>query len=177
MTGTATGGTRHGNVLGWAGLVLCVAAIAALAFTGVGFFRAATADGVRLDDGPQEVVLPAHRTYGVFVDDADNSGYSESCSAVDRDDGHEIPMRDPSWSISSSDTEVLDFVFDTGSGRLSLSCSVPGERVTVRPVPRYAALLIGGAAGVVSGVIGVCLLIAWAVIRFAGRPTAAAGGS
>lgn len=158
---------RRAPVLGWLGLLLCVIAVVALTVPGIGYVRAVSDGGVRLDGGPQHLVVPAHRTFGVYVDDANNSGYSESCSAVDEVTGRQIQMRDPGWSMSSSDTEVLDIVFNTGTGRVSISCSVPGERVTVRPVPHYAAMLLGVAVSGIFGVVGVGLLIAWAVIRFA----------
>jgi hypothetical protein len=154
-------GTRH---LGWVGALLCVAAVVAVAVPGVGFVRTSTEDGVRLDGSAQHVRLPAHEKYGIYVDDADNSGYSESCTAVDRD-GREIHLDDSSWSMSSSETEMLDYVFDTGSGDLTITCSVPGERVTARPVPNFGALALGVVGGGILGLAGVVMLIVWLVTR------------
>jgi hypothetical protein len=158
---------RRAPVLGGLGLLLCVLAVVAVAVPGIGFVRTTSDDGVRLGRGPHHLVLAAHRTYGIFVDDADNSGYSESCSAVDEASGREIRMRNPGWSISSSDTEVLDLVFDTGAGKVSLTCAVGAERVTVRPVPHYGAMLLGVVAGGILGTVGLGMLVAWAAIRFA----------
>lgn len=154
-------------VLGGLGLLLCVMAVVALAVPGIGFLRATSDAGVHLDGRTQHLVLPADRTYGVYVDDVDNSGYSQSCSAVDEISGNQIQMRFPGWSVSSSETEVLDLVFNTGSGRVSISCSVPGEDVRVRPVPHFGAMLLGAAASALVGVVGAAMLIAWAVVRFA----------
>ena len=156
---------RHRTpVLGWVGLLLCLMAIVAVTVPGVGYLQARD-DGMRLDGSPQHLVVPAHQTYGVYVNDDDNSGYSERCSAVDEGDQREIRMRSPDWSMGSSDTEVLDLVFDTGSCKVSISCSVPGEKVTVRAVAHYAAMLIGVAAAAIFGFLGAGTLIAWAVIR------------
>lgn len=164
------------RVLGGLGLLLCVLAVVALAVPGVGFLRATSDEGVRLDGGMQHLVFPSDRTYGVYVDDRDNSGYSESCSAVDEVSGSRIPMRSPGWSMSSSETEVLDLVFDTGSGRVSLSCSVPGEDVRVRPVPDFEAMLFGAAASAIIGAIGATMLIAWTAFRLARQPRTSATG-
>lgn len=155
-------GVRH---LSWVGLVLVVLAIVAVAVPGVGFARASSADGVRLDGTNQRVHLHAHEKYGIYIDDADNSGYSETCSAHDAD-GRVIHLADPSWSMSSSDTETLDYVFDTGSGDLTISCSVPGERVTTRPVANIEGLLIGLGIAAIAGCAGAVLI----VVRFVTRP-------
>jgi hypothetical protein len=154
-------------VFGGLGLLLCSLAVVAVTVPGIGFVRTTSDGGVRLDRGAHHLVLPAHRTYGIYVDDADNSGYSESCAAVDEVSGREIRMRDPGWSFSSSDTEVLDLVFDTGAGKISLTCAVGGERVTVRPVPHYGAMLLGVVVAGILGTVGLGMLVAWAAIRFA----------
>jgi hypothetical protein len=153
---------------GWAGLLLCVVAIVTVSVPGAIFARAEGRDGILLDGTTQHINLPPHRTYGIFVDDANNSGYSEDCSGS-YDAGGTINLRDPSWSISSSDTEVLDFVFDTGSGAITIYCSVPGERVTVKPVPNSKAFFIGMVVAGIAGSVGVALLIVWLVGRIQRR--------
>ncbi len=164
-TGARSGATRHvARHFGRVGLLLCVLAILAVAVPAVGYARAIADQGVRLDGSTQHVLLPAHQTYGVYVDDADNSGYSEDCSAVDALGGS-IRMADPSWNISYSDTENLDAVFNTGSGALTINCSVPGERVTARPVPNAAAILPGMILGGILGCSGVGMIIAWSMFR------------
>lgn len=154
-------GVRH---LGWVGALLCLLAVVAVAVPGVGYARTSAEDGVRLDGSAQHVRLQAHEKYGIYVDDPDNSGYSESCTAVDRD-GRTIDFRDASWSMSSSDTEVLDLVFNTGSGDLTITCSVPGERVTARPVPNLGALVLGVGIGGILGLTGAVLFIVWLTSR------------
>lgn len=67
-------------------------------------------------------------------------------------------MEDPPWSIGS-EAEVLDLVFNTGSGELTIDCVVPGERVTARRLPNNNALLIGFVVAAVLGACGVCMLI------------------
>lgn len=158
------------GLLGWVGLLLCVLALVAVAVPGFGYTRARADDGVRLDGSPQHVQLPANRTYGIYVDDADNSGYAMSCSAVDAR-GRDASMADPGWSVSSSNTEVLDLVFDTGSGELTITCAVPGEQVTARPVPNDGAMLLGIVLAVGLGCTGLGLLLAWAVERSSRRAT------
>lgn len=170
---SATAGRHRAPVLGRLGMLLCLAALVAISVPGFGYVRALSEDGVTLDSGPVDLVLPAHRTYGVYVDDSDNSGYSENCSAVDKSQGRPIQMKDPSWNISSSDTEVLDIVFDTGSGHVSISCTVPGERVTIRAVPHDSAMFLGFALAMILGIPGVGMIIAWAVIRSARQPASA----
>ena len=137
-------GPRFGRsgLLGWAGSLLCVLALVAVVTPGVGYTRALADEGVRLDGSAQHVLLPADRTYGIYIDDADNSGYSLNCSAVDAR-GREIHLADPSWSLGYSETEVLDLVFNTGSGELTINCAIPGEHVTARPVPNDRAMLLG----------------------------------
>jgi hypothetical protein len=162
---SASGTRRFGSRrVGWAALLLCVVAVVAVSVPSVRYAKAENHEGVRLDGSAQHINLPAHRTYGIYVDDADNSGYSEQCTAVD-DNGRMIDMRDPSWSMSSSDTEMLDYVFTTGSGALTINCSVPGERVTARPVPNLDALLLGLVGCGIAGSAGAALLITWLVSR------------
>lgn len=154
--------SQRSRLLGWAGLLLCLPALVAVAIPGVGYVRAMNSDGLSLSDGPQRVSLHAGQSYGIYVDDANNSGYSESCSAVGSD-GQRIPIHDPPWSISSSDTENLDFAFRAGPGELTISCDVPGERVTLRPLPNNRSLLIGILLAAVLGCGGLGMLLAWTV--------------
>ena len=148
-----------------AGVLAGVLAIVAGAIPFAWFARAITSDEVALPAGQHELTLPAHRTYGVYVDDADNSGYSERCSATDAS-GRRVRMKDPSWNIGwFSDTENLDFVFDTGSGDLRIECSVPGERVTLRQVPNDTALVLGGLLGSLLFATSIGLLIGWVAVR------------
>jgi hypothetical protein len=156
--------------------MLCVLAVLVMAVPGVGYARAAGGQSVHLDDGPQHVVLPADQTYGIYVDDADNSGYSERCSAVDAR-GQHVQMADPWWSVSDSNTEMLDIVFNTGSGNLTIDCSIPGEHVTVRPVPNLRALVLGVAGGGILGLAGAFMLLVWLIGRQSRRRSNPPGSS
>ena len=151
-----------GRHLGWVGLLVCVLAIAAVSVPGARFERASSDHGVRLDGSTQHISLPAHKKYGIYIDDANNSGYSEECSAADAN-GRPVRLADPSWNVSSSDTEELDYVFNTGSGELTFDCSVPGERVTVRPVPHGWPLFVGIVLFGILGCLGAGLIITWFV--------------
>lgn len=152
------GSARRLGPLGWSGVLLCGLAVAVLAVLAVYTYRVLSGPSVHLRSGAQHVALPAHRTYGIYVDDLNNSGYSENCSATDAQ-GHDVEMRFPSWSISSSSTENLDLAYNTGSGDLTINCSVPGEIVTTRPVLNYTALLLGGLAAGALAVLGIVLII------------------
>jgi len=138
-------------------LLVCVAAVAAVVYAVVGFTRGGPQ--VRLDGSEQRVSLPADRTYGVFINDPDNSGYTESCSIVDAG-GRQVALRAPGWSISGSDTEMLDYVFDTGSGDLTVQCSVTGGEATLRAVPDAVALGLVLVGGLLLGLVGGALLLA-----------------
>ena len=167
---------RGGRAMLVAGAVVGLIAVVAAAVPFFSFVQVLSRDEVPLPAGPQELVLPAHRTYGVYVDDADNSGYWERCSATDARGGP-IRMDEPSWNIDwFSDTENLDYVFDTGSGRVTVECAVPGETVTLRQVPNDHALLLGGAVGSGLFAISVGLLIGGAVV-LATRPDRRRPGS
>lgn len=132
-------------------------ALAAVALPALACARAAADRGIALHDGPQPVALPAGKRYGIYVDDTDNSGYSEQCAIDDR--GRSVPLHDPGWSASSSATQTLDMVFDTGSGRLTIDCSISAERYSVRPVPNVSALVIGIALGGALAGAGVVLVV------------------
>lgn len=69
--------------------------------------------------------------------------------------------------MSSSETETLDIVFNTGSGRLTIDCSISAERVTVRPAPDLKALVIGIALAAVLGCAGLASLVARTRLRSA----------
>ncbi len=136
------------------------------------FVRSLEGDSVRVDESPTQVELPADRTYGIYVDDADNSGYSQRCDVRDPD-GREVPLRDPGWTVSSSETEMLDLVFDTGAGDLTISCTVPGELVTAKPVPNVLALALGIVVAGILGCIALGFLVMWLLAR-SRAPSAAA---
>lgn len=144
--------------LGKAGVLLCGLAVLVMAAVIVSNHRATSGPSVHLANGPQQVVLPPDKTYGIYVEDANNSGYTESCTATDAQHQAAVRMGGPSWSISSSGTETLDMVYNTGSGDLTINCSVPGETVTTRPVPNYQGLLLGGLAAGILAVLGIILI-------------------
>lgn len=166
---------RRSNVLCWAGLLLVLLAVVAIAVPGVGYVRTMNADGLSLSNGPLQVSVSNGRSYGIYVDDADNSGYSLACSAADAE-GQRIQLDDPPWSISSSDTETLDLAFKAGPGELSVTCDIPGEQVTLRPLPDNHSLEIGILLAAIFGCSGMCLLIAWAA-RSTRTPTSPLGTS
>jgi hypothetical protein len=116
------------------GLILtCTAALAACGGDDSGDAGAHTATVIHLTGQPQHVVLPAHKRYGIYVNDANNSGYSLNCKATDTQGHDEIHMdhKTPA-TISTSGTNNLDLVYDTGSGDLIFTCSAAGEQTTTR---------------------------------------------
>jgi hypothetical protein len=144
----------------WGGALLICLAIVSVALPGVNYARAASKDGVTLAGGAQQLTLPAGQQYGIYVDDTDNSGYSEQCTITDAD-GQQVPQRDPWWAMSSSQTETLDIVFNTGSGKLTIDCSISAERIVVKPVPNLKAVVIGIALAFALG----CGAVATFVVR------------
>jgi hypothetical protein len=115
-------------------IIACPAALAACGNHGEGEAGAHTATIIQLTGRPQHVVLPAHKRFGIYVDDANNSGYSLNCSAKDAQ-GREIHMNQHTpATVSTSGTNNLDLVFNTGSGDLTLTCSAAGEQTTTRLV-------------------------------------------
>ncbi|WP_418063565.1 hypothetical protein [Pimelobacter simplex] len=144
--------------LGLLGAVLCAAALVALAVPGVGWLAATTAHGHGLDDEPRALRLPAHETYGIYVTDADNSGYSVGCTGTDTRTGRPVRFADPGWSIGT-ETEMLEQTFDTGSGALTIICT-GDEHVETRPVPDGGALVLGIALAGMLGCTGAGLLVA-----------------
>jgi hypothetical protein len=89
---------------------------------------------IHLTGQPQHVVLPAHKKYGIYVNDANNSGYSLSCAAKDAH-GRQVHMDDQTPpTISSSGTNNLDLAYNTGSGDLTFTCSASGAQTTTGPL-------------------------------------------
>ncbi|WGX98692.1 hypothetical protein [Nocardioides sp. L-11A] len=151
-----------GSRWGWSCLVLGLLAVLALAVPGVGYLSDSRAGGHPLDETPRQLHLPADRTYGIYVSDADNSGYSVGCTASDIDGP--IEFRRPPWSVSGSDIEMLEHVYDTGSGLLTISCS-SDEPVGTRPVPNHLAMLIGVLVAGTLGCVALGCAVAWIVRR------------
>ncbi len=119
------------------GLLLCCSTALTLTACGDDTSQAASSahQPIRLTDSPQHLTLAAHATYGIYVNDANNSGYSLRCSGADAD-GTPIRMDyNPPPSVSTSATETLDVVFNTGSGDITLACSTPGATAIARPLP------------------------------------------
>ncbi len=161
--------------LGWAGVILGLVAVLAVAVPAIVMERA-EGRTIELDGSRQTLSLTPDTTYGIWVDDADNSGYSSSCSAYAADN---LPIRlsDPSFTISQSDTGTLDHVFDSGSGAVSIICAVPGERVTTRPYVSVVPVAIGVVVASIVGTLGLALLIAWVPRRVQVRRARRAGST
>ncbi len=157
-TGVARGQGRRW--VRWSGAALCVLAGVVVLIPLIAYARVALdGDEVRLSDGPNQVSVPAGKTWGVYVDDANNSGFTMSCSGTDDATGEPIAMRDPWATISGSETETLEYLFDTGSGELTISCRVPGEEVSIRPAANLNAVVLGFGLAFVPAGIGVGLLL------------------
>lgn len=153
---------------GIAAVCCAVLALVALAVPVVEGVRVASRPEVALGNGPEQVTLPAHAKYGLFFDDLDNSGYEEDCSATDH--GRPVRLSSPGFSTSSSDTENLDLVFDTGSGHLVIDCSTTAENLSTKPVPRYRVILIAGVAAAALGFASLVLGSLWIARRPARHP-------
>ncbi len=166
---------RPRHAFGWAGLVLCIVAVVAGAVAVTAFVGADDTPSVRLDGTRQQVSLTPHTTYGVYVDDRDNSGYSLSCSAEDAR-GRPIGLRTPSWDVTYSDTEMLEYVYDSGSGEVALTCRAGGAVASTRPYVSTAPVALGTLVGGGAGVLGLTLLTIWLVDRLERRRTDSASG-
>lgn len=163
--------SRRPSWLRVVGVVICAVALLMVAGPVVGYARVALSDDevpLSVSGGSRRVSLPADETWGVYINDANNSGYSLDCFAVEAS-GQQVPLRDPWWTVSGSETEMLDFVFDTGSGELTFTCRVPGEEVTLRPVPNLKAVVLGVLAGGLLGLLGLALALNWAFTRTSAR--------
>ena len=89
-----------------------------------------TSKVIHLTGQAQHVVLPAHKKYGIYVNDANNSGYSLNCTAKDAQ-GRQVHMGSHTPpTISNSGTNNLDLVYNTGSGDLTFTCSASGAQTT-----------------------------------------------
>lgn len=163
-------GRRRSKALGWLSLSLLV--LGAVAFiVPVTLFALASSDkGVALGHGPTEVHAPANHTWGIYFNDADNSGYRESCTATDSE-GHAIATRDPRVTVTSSDTEMLDHVFTTPrDGHFTIACNAQSADVRVGPVGSLPSVLIGGPLAALLGLGGLVTGILW-LTRRASTPT------
>ena len=151
---------NRSRVIGFAALVCLLLALVAVVVPVVGLVRAGSGPHVRLVQGRNSLTLPSGSRYGLFFNDTDNSGYSESCDVTDH--GKHVPLSGPGFVITSSDTDNLDFVFHTGSGNLVIDCDTGGvEEVTTRPAPSYTAILVGGAAAALLGFGALVLAALW----------------
>jgi hypothetical protein len=163
------------RAVGWAGLALCIAGAVAVAVPVIMSLDAPDSPSVRLDGSRQQLSLTPDTTYGVYIDDRDNSGYSLSCSAED-DRGRPIRLRTPSWHVTTSDTEMLEYVYDSGSGEVTMTCSADDASVSTRPSTPAGRLVLVTVLGGVAGVLGLAMLIIWLVDRLdPGRRPSAAG--
>jgi hypothetical protein len=154
---------RRTKALGWLSLALFVLAAVAIVVP-VTLFALATSDkGVALHGGATAINAPPHRTWGVYVNDVDNSGYSESCTATDSS-GRAIAIRDAGPRVTSSDTEMLDLVLTTPRhGSFTISCSVGGAEARVAPVGNFPLVLMGLLAAALLGLGGLIVGILWLV--------------
>lgn len=169
-TGSIQASRRHTRRIGVIGVLLCLVAVVAVAAPAVSYIRASSEKSVTLDQRDQDVSLPPNKPYGIYIDDADNSGFTYRCSVKDAA-GRDVPVSNyPPGRITSSDTEMLDTTFNSGSGELTINCLVRGERVSVRPAPAQRPLVFGVIAGGIAGTLGAGLLISWLAQRPWRRP-------
>jgi hypothetical protein len=159
--------------LGWTGLALVIVALIVVSVPAIDYRQERSGPSFAIGETPRKFSLPPDKTYGIFVDDPDDGGYSTSCSVKD-DQGRTIPspVSAPSQFTFSS-TLYLKSTFETGSGTVTVGCTPPSKDVSVRPAPSQLPLLVGGVAGASSAVVAVALLIAWLVVRRQGprRPS------
>lgn len=163
---------RSSRVLGWIALAALGAAALALIVPVVRFALAAGNDGVAVGHEPVTVHAPAGRTWGIYFNDPDNTGYGESCRIADAR-GNPVRLRDPGWSVGG-DTEMLDHEFTTPSdGTFTVSCEVSRATARVGPVGNLSAVLIGGCLAMVAGLVGLVTGTLWLTRRTSLRPVAA----
>ncbi len=154
-------GQKSSKVLGWISLVLLVVGGAAFVIPVLLFSIALGADGVKIGDSPVTVPTSAGKTWGIYNKDADNTGYSQSCSVSDGR-GAPIAIRNPGPTISSSDTEMLDQVFTTPrDGAFTIECSTTSATVRIGPVGNFVSVLMGIAGAMVLGLTGFVLGVVW----------------
>jgi hypothetical protein len=156
---------------------LLALAAAAVVVPLVPYVLAVTDKGVSIGDRPTEIHASGDRTWGVYFDDRDNSGYSESCTVTDST-GRPIALRDPGITVSSSDTEMLGHVFDTPhDGHFTIACQVESADARVGPVGSLPSLLIGLAAAAILGLGVLTAGVLWLTQRSAAPgPMAHASG-
>lgn len=160
-----TQGRNSSKVLAGFAMLLLAAAAAAFVIPIVLFAIATSNDGLKVGDAPVTVQTSGGRTWGIYFNDADNTGYSESCSINDSR-GVPVDMRFPGPTVSSSDTEMLDHVFTTPTGgTFTIECNATSATVRVGPVGNLPSVLIGVAAAAVLGLTGCVLGIIWLTRR------------
>lgn len=137
-------GERRGSLLAAVAGSLAMAVAVGIGVVGLMQFLATLSGGSELPDGRSVVLnLPTHDRYGIFIDADGYDGYVANCRVFDEGDGSEIPLMDSGGTFfTSSATEKLDLEFDTGTGRVQITCSVPGTSIRVAPVPDLRSLLV-----------------------------------
>ncbi|MCL3836988.1 hypothetical protein [Aeromicrobium duanguangcaii] len=151
---------RGSRVLGWLSLFLLVLAVFAFVVPLAVAMQESDPTSVVLERTPVEVEAPGNALWGIYFDDADNSGYGHSCRATD-DYGQLIDLRDPGVTFTSSDTEMLDLIFTTPpNGRFTIQCDAQSAVARVAPVESIRRVLSAlvpaaflGIAGVIAGVV------------------------
>ncbi|MER6940452.1 hypothetical protein ABTX24_18890 [Nocardioides sp. NPDC127514] len=152
-------------LLGWSTLVLLLAAAISFVVPVTLFAFASADDGVAVADAPVTVEAPAHRTWGIYTDDADNSGYSAFCSVNDSA-GRPVEFRDPGATVSASETEMLDHEFTTPEdGTFTVECQADNASVRVGPVGNLPSVLIGTLIAAGLGLTGIALGVLWLTRR------------
>ena len=182
-------------VLGWGGFAAVVVGVALTVFApylaGVESGDPGPPEGtIQLTKQEQRIVVPAHKTYGIWAEDTDNNGYGiGACTVVD-DRGKPVRTQEPNgYYTEGSESEWGDFAyeFQTGSGKLTLlDCKGDGAEFSVRPLMRADGggpfdgpgpfgglmwLVVPMIIGTQLIQLGVGMLIAWLVVRLVWKPT------
>lgn len=176
-------------VLGWGGIASLLLGVAFTVTTpfaaGIDLPSTKPPEGtIRLTKQEQRIDVPANKTYGVWYEDANNSGYSVGPCTILDDHRKRIPLKEPSGYTVTWESEFGDFEyeFNTGNGKLTvLNCLSHGAQASIRPLkhgslgetPFHGFMWI--ALPMIIGTqllqLGVVMLVAWLLVKLLWKPT------
>lgn len=127
--------SRSTRRLAWiAGLLLGLAFLALVVPLAVPTIALGSGGAAVDPDQPVAVRAESGRTWGIYLDDEDNSGYGADCSILDTS-GRAVEVREAGATVTSSETEMLDYLYTTpDGGSFTITCSVDEATARVGPV-------------------------------------------
>ncbi|MFS3130565.1 hypothetical protein ACLM5J_19340 [Nocardioides sp. Bht2] len=138
------------------GILMILLAVVVLLWPIIAAATASVSPAYWIGTAPRDLALEADTTYGIYVVDGANNGFSISCSVFEAA-GTPLELEEGHLAFSLPEDESLMYEFKSAAGHVTVVCTAT-DPVYVAQVPNERAALIGVAIGVPLASVGILFL-------------------